>query len=79
VLENTQHILYKHITWIEQLIIKYGTSQSREFAEDLVRNEVGNIFLAVLSDAGVYKNNAAGTNAFRSFMLHLGCCEGEKM
>jgi UDPglucose--hexose-1-phosphate uridylyltransferase len=79
VLADTQHILNKHLIWIEQLIEKYGISQSREIVQDLVRNEVGNKFLAVLSDAGVYKNDAAGMNAFRRFMLHLGCYEGGGM
>ncbi|QGR00208.1 UDP-glucose--hexose-1-phosphate uridylyltransferase [Paenibacillus psychroresistens] len=76
ILENTQHVLYKHKTWIEELIKEYGISHSDQSAQDLVRNEVGNKFLAVLSDAGVYKNDPIGLEAFHRFMLHLGCKVG---
>jgi UDPglucose--hexose-1-phosphate uridylyltransferase len=75
IMDDTQHNLYKHTAWIQELIQKYGISHSRESAQVLVRNEVGNKFLAVLTDAGVYKNNPSGISAFRRFMLQLGCKE----
>lgn len=73
--EDTEHILFKHITWIEQLILQYGLNQSQDQAQAIVREEVGKKFLAVLSDAGVYKNDNSGANAFHSFITHLGCSE----
>jgi UDPglucose--hexose-1-phosphate uridylyltransferase len=70
---NTQHILFKHIKWIKHLIDKYGTDLSQDAAVEVVRDEVGKIFLNVLSDAGIYKNDAIGASAFDRFMFHLGC------
>jgi UDPglucose--hexose-1-phosphate uridylyltransferase len=73
ILVNTQHILFKHIKWIKHLIDKYGTDLSQDAAVEVVRDEVGKIFLNVLSDAGIYKNNAIGASAFDRFMFHWGC------
>lgn len=72
-IEDTQPILFKHRVWIEQLIAQYGTNQSAEMAQAIIRDGVGKKFLAVLLDAGVYKSDAIGTAAFQGFMLHLGC------
>jgi UDPglucose--hexose-1-phosphate uridylyltransferase len=73
VLENTQHTLYKHIAWIKQLINKYGTNLSKDTAQEMVCDEVGKIFLNVLSDAGIYKNDELGAIAFSRMMSQLGC------
>lgn len=72
-IEDTQHILFKHAGWIKQLITLYGTKQSAEMARTIICEEVGKKFLAVLLDAGVYKGDTRGTAAFQSFLLHLGC------
>jgi UDPglucose--hexose-1-phosphate uridylyltransferase len=71
IIEDTHHLLHKHRYWINQLIAQYGTAVSKEFAQSVLREEVGKKFLQVLSDAGVFKNNAAGAAAFRSFMHHF--------
>ncbi|MDB5056322.1 MAG: galactose-phosphate uridylyltransferase [Bacilli bacterium] len=70
--ENPQHVLYKHADWIKELLNKYGTNQSRKAVEFCLQNEIGYKFLNVLLDAGVYKRDSFGADAFLSFMDHSG-------
>ena len=37
------------------------------YALDIILQETGKVFAAVLEDAGVYKNTPAGKEAFRRF------------
>jgi UDPglucose--hexose-1-phosphate uridylyltransferase len=69
---NSEQDLYKHLQWIESLINKYGNSNEGEEAESILQREVGNKFLQVLHDAGVYKNDNIGQNAFSKFMEASG-------
>lgn len=64
--------IYKHIPWIEFLLSKYGSSNKGQEAEVILQKEVGNKFLKVLIDAGVYKNDEKGHKAFDRFMESLG-------
>lgn len=64
--------IYKHIPWIEFLLSKYGSSNKGQEAEVILQKEVGNKFLKVLIDAGVYKNDEKGQKAFDRFMESLG-------
>lgn len=64
--------LYKHIPWIEDMISRYGTSLEISKAHRLIKDEVGEKFLQVLCDAGVFKRDKAGQNAFMKLMKHLG-------
>jgi UDPglucose--hexose-1-phosphate uridylyltransferase len=75
IIEDTQHLLHKHVSWITELIQKYGITQSYEVAQTLVKNEIGHKFLLVLTDAGVYKRDLAGKSAFYNFLNHVGCKE----
>lgn len=63
--------LNNHASWIEQLREKYGTEQTRQAAESIMKLEIGNKFLAVLKDAGVYKRDTLGLTAFKKFMNQL--------
>jgi UDPglucose--hexose-1-phosphate uridylyltransferase len=65
-------ILYKHDSWIEDLVSKCGTSLGREEAEKYVKQEVGEKFLKVLLDAGVYKRDKEGLRGFIKFLEVLG-------
>lgn len=69
VLSNPDHILNKHNNFIINLKNKYGTNNKLEVAEQIIKDEVGLIFLKVLEDAGVFKNNGKGHTQFRKFML----------
>lgn len=70
--ENTADNLHKHIQWVKELAVKYGTACTKEKAEEILKLEVGDKFLKVLLDSGVYKRDAAGRNHFVKFMNKLG-------
>ena len=44
----------------------------QQSADQLLKKEVGKIFEKVLEDAGVYKNDPNGIEAFQRFMLACG-------
>jgi UDPglucose--hexose-1-phosphate uridylyltransferase len=68
---DTKDSLNKHVKWIKYLVEKYGTGCTKEQAEKLLKEEVGQRFLQVLMDAGVYKRDKEGINAFIKFMEHI--------
>jgi len=60
--------LFKHVPWIDGLVNKYGVNIKREEAEVVLKDEVGEIFLKVLLDAGVFKRDEKGKEAFDKFL-----------
>ena len=58
-------VLGKHAAWVEKHQKEY--TFTAENALDIILKETGKVFSAVLEDAGVYKNNAEGREAFRKF------------
>lgn len=64
--------IYKHINWIEYLVGLYGTDLSPGKAGEIIRYEVGLRFLRVLLDAGVFKKDESGSEAFNRFLSHIG-------
>ncbi len=60
-----------HLEWAEQLKMRYGSTATEENIETIVREEVGKKFLRVLEDAGVFKRDEAGRNAFERFIKTL--------
>ena len=58
--------LSKHADWVEGLKKEYVFSQDN--ALDIILQETGKVFAAVLEDAGVYKCNEAGRAAFQRFI-----------
>ncbi|SDD16041.1 UDPglucose--hexose-1-phosphate uridylyltransferase [Paenibacillus sp. UNCCL117] len=69
---DAQHPLHKHASWLQELARKHGTAQTREQAALTLQAEVGRKFESVLTDAGVFKRNDAGQEAFRRFVRQLG-------
>ena len=61
--------LAKHAPWVEELLQRYSFTQ--ENAMDIILQETGKVFAAVLEDAGVYKNTPAGKEAFLRFVHHV--------
>jgi len=59
-------VLGKHAHWVEQLKTRYSFTE--ENALDILLQETGKVFAAVLEDAGVYKNTEAGRAAFLRFV-----------
>ncbi len=60
-------VLAKHADWVEEFLPKYD-SVTRENIQDILFKEVGNVFVHVLEDAGVYKCTPEGREAFGRFI-----------
>ena len=58
--------LAKHAEWVEELKNQY--TFTAENALDIILQETGKVFAAVLEDAGVYKRDEAGQAAFLKFV-----------
>ncbi len=71
-LYNESSSMHKHIPWIEELLLKYKTNCTKEEAESYIKQEVGNKFLKVLFDVGVFKRDEKGEEAFERFMKAAG-------
>ncbi|WP_121610982.1 UDP-glucose--hexose-1-phosphate uridylyltransferase [Mesobacillus foraminis] len=56
-----------HLPWAEEMKQKYQEQLAEDTVAEIVNKEVGAKFLRVLEDAGVYKRNQAGQEAFRRF------------
>ena len=66
--DNTQTAA--HAEWAKK-ILQNHPDFSKENASDIVRAEVGKVFEQVLLDAGVFKRNEAGRQAFDKFVYTL--------
>ena len=55
----------KHAPWAEELKTRHDFT--REDADEVLRQEVGRVFMQVLEDAGVFKRDEAGRAAFLRF------------
>ena len=62
-------MLNKHASWAEELQKKYDFQT--DDALSIILQETGKVFAAVLEDAGVYKNNPEGKQAFARFVDHV--------
>ena len=62
-------VLNKHAAWVEQLKKQYTFTQ--ENALDIIQQETGKVFAAVLEEAGVYKNTPEGKAAFHKFVDYV--------
>ena len=63
---SADEVLGKHAAWIAKLKEQY--SFTADNAMDILMQETGKVFAAVLEDAGVYKNTDEGHAAFLKFV-----------
>ncbi|MEY8435744.1 UDP-glucose--hexose-1-phosphate uridylyltransferase [Streptococcus hyointestinalis] len=70
-LGQVDHVAPYHQDWADQLKAQYPDVTAEE-VEGIVRQSVADIFARVLEDAGVYKRDAAGQEAFRRFLARVG-------
>ncbi|MCM3588234.1 UDP-glucose--hexose-1-phosphate uridylyltransferase [Mesobacillus maritimus] len=56
-----------HLPWAEEMKENYRSELTEANITEIVRKEVGQKFMRVLEDAGVFKRNEAGQEAFRRF------------
>ena len=61
--------LSKHAAWVEELKKQYTFTE--ENAMEILMQETGRVFAAVLEDAGVYKNTLEGRAAFERFIAEV--------
>ena len=66
---STDEALSKHAPWVEELKKQYTFTGDN--ALDIILQETGKVFAAVLEDAGVYKNSEEGRAAFARFVDHV--------
>lgn len=64
-------MLEKHADWVEGFLPGYQ-EVSRDNIMDILHKEIGDVFMQVLEDAGVYKRDAEGQAAFDRFVKTLG-------
>ena len=63
-------VLEKHADWVEEFLPKYEEI-NRDNILDILHKEIGDVFMQVLEDAGVYKRTAEGQAAFDRFVESL--------
>lgn len=69
---NEDSEIYKHIPWIEDMIKDKGTALCEEEADKYIKTQVGLIFSKVLENAGVFKRDNKGIQAFTRLLENLG-------
>lgn len=62
--------LAKHADWVEEFLPNYERV-NRDNIMEILHKEIGNVFMEVLEDAGVYKRDDAGRAAFDRFLSML--------
>ena len=66
---RADEVLEKHADWVDELKAKY--TFTAENTEEILKQEVGKVFMQVLEDAGVYKCTAEGRQAFLRFVKEV--------
>ena len=63
-------MLEKHADWVKEFLPKYRDINEKNVM-DILQEEVGQVFVKVLEDAGVYKCTPEGRAAFKKFLATL--------
>jgi len=66
--------LASHADWAEEFLKKYDNVNA-DNVTDIIRKEIGLVFAEVLENAGVYKCDEAGRDAFIRFVEHVNFSE----
>ena len=66
---HADEVLSKHAPWVNELRKQY--TFTAENTMDIILQETGKVFAAVLGDAGVYKNTPEGKIAFARFISYV--------
>jgi UDPglucose--hexose-1-phosphate uridylyltransferase len=64
-------VLEKHADWVDGFMPKYSDI-NKDNIKEIIRNEIGEVFMHVLEDAGVYKRTKEGQEAFDRFISTIG-------
>ena len=60
----------KHASWVSEFIGNYTVNKDN--IDDILKKEIGRTFVAVLSDAGVFKDTEKGRAAFDRYVEFAG-------
>lgn len=60
--------LLKHADWAEEFIPKYEGKINEENVDEILKVEIGKVFVKVLEDAGVFKRDKKGREYFMKFI-----------
>ncbi len=63
-------VLEKHADWVDEFLPKYE-QVNRDNIMDIIHKEIGDVFMQVLEDSGVYKRTEEGQAAFDKFTASL--------
>ena len=75
---RSNEVLEKHADWVDEFLPSYkekGIAVTADNVDEILKEEVGQVFGRVLEDAGVYKCNEEGRRAFGRFLGSLGFAE----
>ncbi|OJF77455.1 MAG: galactose-1-phosphate uridylyltransferase [Treponema sp. CETP13] len=64
---RSDQTIAKHADWVEEFLPKYNDI-NKDTISEILRNEIGLVFSKVLENAGVYKQDDFGQNAFIRFV-----------
>ncbi|WP_281883721.1 UDP-glucose--hexose-1-phosphate uridylyltransferase [Paenibacillus sp. YYML68] len=70
--DDASHPLHKHAPWLSELVAEHGTGLAEAQAKTVLQEAVGRKFERVLRDAGVYKCDEQGRDAFVRFVNAFG-------
>lgn len=70
---RADEMLGKHADWVEEFLPKYNPSErdTKEKITGILHKEIGDVFMQVLEDAGVYKRTEEGRKAFERFISRI--------
>lgn len=66
-----QEAIEKHADWVEAFLPKYPSLRA-ENVDRILEQEIGNVYVSILEQAGVYKRNAEGRQGFLRFVKAAG-------
>ncbi|MCR5788705.1 MAG: UDP-glucose--hexose-1-phosphate uridylyltransferase [Lachnospiraceae bacterium] len=64
---RSDEMLEKHADWVEEFLPRYEGKVNAQTIDGILRDEVGKVFVGVLEDAGVFKNDEKGRAFFKRF------------
>ena len=64
---RADEVLEKHADWVDEFSKKYDKID-QDNIDEIVQNEIGEVFMHVLENAGVYKRTPEGQEAFMRFV-----------
>ncbi len=71
---RADEVLEKHADWVDAFLAKYDKVDATNI-DEIVRKEIGLVFMEVLKDAGVYKCTKEGREAFMKFIDAVNAAE----